>query len=67
MPLATISRVESPLTTRPSSLTSPLLGATIPRMVFSVVVFPLAFPPRRHTISPRWISTLTPRNTLTSP
>ena len=39
----------------------------VPRIVLRVVVFPLAFPPSRHTISPGKISTFTLRSTATSP
>ena len=51
MPRRTTSCVGRPPTASPSRRTSPSLGTTIPRIVFSVVVFPLAFPPRRQTIS----------------
>ena len=40
------------VTSRPSSRTRPERGRTMPRMVFSVVDLPDAFPPSRQTSSP---------------
>src|SRR4029450_8348920 len=67
IPLRTTSVVSRPLTPSSSSRTSPSLGFTNPRMVFSVVVFPLAFPPSRQAISPGKISTFTWRSTEINP
>jgi hypothetical protein len=52
MPISTRCWVGSSLTRWLSRKTSPADGTTNPRMVFSVVVLPLALPPSRHTISP---------------
>ncbi len=52
IPFETTSDVGIPVTTSPSSTTSPSVGLTYPRIVLRVVVFPLAFPPSRQTISP---------------
>ena len=40
------------VTSSPSRSTRPVFGLTIPRIVFSVVDFPDALPPSRHTSSP---------------
>jgi hypothetical protein len=66
-PRFTTSVVDRPETTSPSSRTWPDDGETYPRIVFNVVVFPLALPPSRHTISPGKISMSTSRRTETRP
>ena len=66
-PRETISLVLIPLITSPSSRSSPLDGSTMPRMVFSVVVLPEAFPPNKHTISPGKIFRSTFLSTWTGP
>ncbi len=62
-----MSVVRIPDTTSPSSTISPLVGVTMPRIVFSVVVLPLALPPSRQTISPARISMSTSFSMCTGP
>ena len=52
MPRLTRSAVESFSMRCPSKMTSPLVGRTMPMMVFMVVDFPQALPPSRQMISP---------------
>jgi hypothetical protein len=52
MPRLTMASVGSPSIRWPSNSTVPWRGRTMPRMVFIVVDFPEALPPRRQTISP---------------
>ena len=48
------------VTSSPSSMTRPERGRTSPRIVFSVVDFPDALPPSRHTSSPASTDSSTP-------
>ena len=54
-------------TRRPSSSIAPRATGKVPMMVFIVVLLPDAFPPSRHTISPRRTSSSTSKSAWTGP
>ena len=66
-PMAMIFPVDSPSIRSPAKYMAPDTGFTSPRMVFIVVVFPDALPPRRETTSPSKTSRLTSFRILIEP